>query len=149
VKTWVGEHNLVHFSVHGKFNEQDPLLSYLEFKPVPPDDGHLTAADMFGLPLQKDSLVVLSACETGRIEATHANEILGMVRSLLYAGAGDLVLSSWEVDDASTTLWMETFYREGQNVPPAEAAQRALVAVKSRPQYSHPFYWAAFAVTGK
>ncbi len=149
LKTWVSDYNLIHLSVHGSFNASDPLLSYLQFKETPLDNGRLTAADMFGLPLQKNSLVVLSACETGRVEATHANEILGMVRSLLFAGAGNLVLSSWQVDAASTKLWMATFYREGQRNPPAEAARQALIAVKSRPEYSHPFFWAPFSLTGK
>jgi CHAT domain-containing protein len=149
VKSWVGDYNVVHLSVHGKFNSADPLLSYLQFKDTPPDGGRLTAAEMFGLPLQKNTLVVLSACETGRVEATHSNEVLGMVRSLLYAGADRLVLSSWEVNAGSTRLWMETFYQQGQNNSPAEAARLALVAVKSHPEYSHPFFWAPFVMTGK
>jgi CHAT domain-containing protein len=149
LKTWVSNYDVVHFSVHGKFNASAPLLSYLQFADVPPNNGRFTAADMFGLPLRKNSFVVLSACETGRVEATHANEIVGMVRSLLYAGASNLVLSSWEVDAASTRLWMETFYRESQTRAPAEAARLALIAVKSRPEYSHPFFWAPFVLTGK
>lgn len=149
VKSWVSDYNVVHLSVHGEFKSADPLLSYLQFKDAPPDSGRLTAAEMFGLPLQKNSLVVLSACETGRVEATHSNEVLGMVRSLLYAGAGRLVLSSWEVNAGSTRLWMETFYQQGQNSSPAEAARLALVAVKSHPEYSHPFFWAPFVMTGK
>jgi len=149
IKAWVGDYSVVHLSVHGTFNASDPLLSYLQFKETPPDSGRLTAAEMFGLPLQKNSLVVLSACETGRVQATHANEVLGMVRSLLYAGAGSLVLSSWEVNAQSTKLWMESFYKAGQTDPPSEAARKALIAVKSRPEYSHPFFWAPFVMTGK
>ena len=149
VKAWVGDYDMVHFSVHGSFNGGDPLLSYLQFKETATDNGQLTAAEMFGLPLRKNALVVLSACETGRAEATHANEVLGMVRSLLYAGAGRLVLSSWKVDAASTRLWMETFYQKEQSNPPAEAARLALIAVKARPEYSHPFFWAPFLMTGK
>ena len=149
VKAWVSNYDVVHFSVHGSFNSSDPLLSYLQFKEAPSDNGRLTAAEMFGLPLQKNSWVVLSACETGRVEATHANEVVGMVRSLLYAGAARLVLSSWEVNAGSTRLWMETFYRQVQNTQPAEAARRALIAVKSHPEYSHPFFWAPFVMTGK
>lgn len=149
VKIWVSNYDVVHFSVHGSFNSKDPLLSYLQFKKEATDDGRLTAAEMFGLPLQKNSLVVLSACETGLVEATHANEVLGMVRSLLYAGAGRLVLSEWEVNAGSTRLWMETFYQEGQRSQPAEAARLALIAVKSRPEYRHPFFWAPFVMTGK
>jgi CHAT domain-containing protein/tetratricopeptide (TPR) repeat protein len=149
VQAWVSGYDLVHLSVHGKFNASDPLLSYLQFRPGPSDDGRLTAAEMFGFPLEKNSLVVLSACETGRVQATHSGELVGMVRSLLYAGAGSLVLSDWEVNAASTKLWMETFYREGQTRGPTEAARLALVAVKSRPEFSHPFFWAPFVVTGK
>ena len=149
VKAWVSGSDLVHFSVHGKFNSSDPLLSYLQFGEGSTDDERLTAAEMFGLPLRKNSLVVLSACETGRAEATHSNEVIGMVRSLLYAGAGRLVLSSWEVNAGSTKIWMETFYRQGQTNSPAEAARLALLAVKSRVEYSHPFFWAPFVMTGK
>jgi CHAT domain-containing protein len=149
VKAWVGNYDLIHLSVHGVFNPGDPLLSYLQFNPAPSDDGRLTAAEMFGLPLRKNSLVVLSACETGRVQATHSGELVGMVRSLLYAGAGNLVLSDWEVNAASTKLWMETFYREGQTREPAEAARLALMAVKSRPEFGHPFFWAPFVMTGK
>jgi CHAT domain-containing protein/tetratricopeptide (TPR) repeat protein len=149
VGAWVGQYNLVHLSVHGKFNSNDPLLSYLQFTSSPPDDGRLTAAEMFGLPLQKNSVLVLSACETGRAQATHSGELLGMERSLIYAGAGSLVLSSWEVNAASTKLWMETFYREGQTKDPAEAARLALLAVKSQPAFSHPFYWSPFLMVGK
>ena len=149
VMAWVGDYDVVHLSVHGSFDSGDPLLSYLQFKKTAPDNGRLTAAEMFGLPLRKNALVVLSACETGRAEATHANEVLGMVRSLLYAGAGRLVLSSWKVNAGSTRLWMETFYQKEQSSPPAEAARLALIAVKARPEYSHPFFWAPFVMTGK
>ena len=149
VSSWVGKYSLVHLSVHGKFNSSDPLLSYLQFKPTATDEGHLTAAEMFGLPLMKNSVVVLSACETGRTKATRSGELLGMVRSLVYAGAGSLVLSSWEVNAASTKLWMETFYREGQTKDPAEAARLALVTVKSQPAFSHPFFWSTFLIVGK
>jgi CHAT domain-containing protein len=94
-------------------------------------------------------LVVLSACETGRAEATHGNEILGLVRALIYAGAGTLVLSYWEVDSDATALWMQTFYEAALTRPVAEAARVALVRVKSNPAYSHPYYWAAFAMIGR
>src|SRR5260370_19344742 len=149
IKAWAGNYNLLHLSVHGRFEESDPLLSYLELKPTAQDDGHLTAAEMFGLPLPKGSLVVLSACETGLVTATHANELMGMVRALLYAGASDLVCSCWYVEAGSTALCLETFYREAQTKAPSEAARLALLAVKARPEYRHPYYWSPFLLTGK
>ena len=66
---------------------------------------------------------------------------------LLYAGANNLILSSWKVDSASTALWMKTFYREAQQKPLAEAARLALVEVKSK--YPAPYHWAAFRLVGK
>jgi CHAT domain-containing protein len=149
VKAWVGSFDLIHLSVHGKFRADEPLLSYLQLNKSGSDDGMLTAAEMFGLPMEKAMLVVLSACETGQVAATHANEIIGMERALLFAGANSLILSSWAVDAASTKLWMETFYREAQSKPLSEAARLALITVKSRPEYNHPYHWAAFLLIGR
>jgi CHAT domain-containing protein/tetratricopeptide (TPR) repeat protein len=138
-----------HLAVHGHFNAKDPLLSYLELAPAGGDDGRLTAAEMFGLPLGHTRLVVLSACETARAEVGRSNEVVGMMRGLLYAGAGALVLSSWKVDDVATALWMETFHRAALTRPLAEAAQQALLAVKAKPEYAHPYYWAAFSLVAR
>lgn len=149
VKTLVRDVDVVHFSVHGKFDAAEPMLSYLQFARGANDDGRLTAAEMFGLPLERSRLVVLSACETGRAQATKTNEILGMVRALIYAGAGTLVLSYWEVDSAATALWMQAFYEAALTQPPAAAARTALLKVKNTPNYRHPYYWAAFGTIGR
>jgi CHAT domain-containing protein len=149
VKAWVRDADVVHLSVHGKFDAAEPMLSYLSLAGGAADDGKLTAAEMFGLPLDKSRVVVLSACETGRAEATHANEILGMVRALLFAGAGTLVLSHWEVDSAATALWMQTFYQAALTSPIQEAARVALMKVKSTPEYSHPYFWGAFTMVSR
>ncbi len=149
IKAWAGHYDILHLSAHGRFDAQSPILSYVQLGAGGSDDGRLTAAEMFDLPLEKNRLVVLSACETGRAKTTHANEIPGMTRALLYAGAKALVLSSWEVDSASTALWMETFYREAREQPLNEAARRALVAVKTHPQYGHPYFWGAYTLTGR
>jgi len=149
VKAWVRDFEVIHLSVHGKFNAAEPMLSYLALGRGGSDDGRLTAAEMFGLPLDKSRLVVLSACETGRAEATHGNEVLGMVRGLMYAGAGTLVLSYWEVDSEATALWMRTFYDAALSRPMPEAARAALLKVKSNSAYSHPYFWAAFTMIGR
>jgi CHAT domain-containing protein len=148
LKAWVGGYNIVHLSMHGSFDANDPMLSYLKLASTDEDNGRLTAAEMFGLPLAKESMVVLSACQTGQVEATHSNEVLGIVRALLYAGANNLVLSSWQVQSEATALWMESFYRAAQSNPPSEAARLALLAVKARPEYRDPYFWGPFLLTG-
>jgi CHAT domain-containing protein len=149
VKTWLRDFDVIHLSVHGKFDAAEPMLSYLSLARGAGDDGRLAAAEMFGLALDKSRLVVLAGCETGRAEATHGNEILGMIRALLYAGTGTLVLSHWKVDSEATALWMQTFYEAAFSRPMPEAARAALVKVKSNSVYSHPYYWAAFTIIGR
>jgi CHAT domain-containing protein len=147
VKASAANYEVLHLSVHGKFSPMEPMLSYLQLGKDGRDDGRLTAAEMFGLPLGKAKLVVLSACETGQATATPGNEILGIERALLYAGANNLVLSGWPVDAASTALWMKIFHRAAQNEPLAEAARLALLEVKQK--FPHPYHWAAFRLVGK
>jgi CHAT domain-containing protein/tetratricopeptide (TPR) repeat protein len=147
VKSIAGDYDVLHLSVHGKFKPEEPMLSYLELGKDARDDGRLTAAEMFGLPLGKARLVVLSACETGEAEATPGNEILGIERALLYAGANNLVLSSWPVDAASTALWMKIFHGEARQKSLAEAARAATIEVKKK--FPQPYYWAAFRLVGR
>jgi CHAT domain-containing protein len=147
LKSWIGDYDLVHLSIHGRFKNDQPLLSFLQLHPGSENEDVLTAAEMFGLPLSRAKLVVLSSCETGQVRATRANELIGMQRALLYAGANNLILPAWQVDPESTGLWMTTFYREAQTKPFNEAARLALVAVKSK--YSHPYHWGPFLLIGK
>jgi len=149
VKRWAGQYDVVHLSVHGKFNATEPLLSHLKLGRGGNDDGELTAAEMFGLSLERSRLVVLSACETGKARATHANELLGMQRALLYAGANALVLSYWPVDSDATAVFMRAFHRSAQSEGPAAAGRAALKAVKQIPDYAHPYFWSAFLVVAR
>jgi CHAT domain-containing protein len=149
VKAAVRDYDVVHLAVHGKFDSAEPMLSYLALGAGNGDDGKLTAAEMFGLPLDTSRLVVLSACETGRTEATHGNEVMGLARALIYAGAANLVLSYWQIDSEATALWMQTFYESALSRPLPGAARLALVRVKNTPAFAHPYYWAAFAMIGR
>jgi CHAT domain-containing protein len=141
--------DLVHFAVHGSFVSDEPLLSYLHLGAGDGDDGKLTAAEMYGLPLDAAKLVVLSACDTGSVRATHANEVIGMVRGLLFAGADALLLSAWKIDDKATAEWMRVFYAAAQNHPPAAAARMAIKQLSGMPGFQHPYYWSPFLLIGR
>jgi CHAT domain-containing protein len=149
VKSRIGDYDLVHLSVHGEFDAKQPLASYLTLAPSDGDDGRLSAAEMFGLPLERTRLVVLSACATGKAAVVDGDEMVGMIRGLLFAGARSFVLSRWKVDAASTSLWMRTFYAEAQKHPMGEAARRAILAVRANPAYERPYFWAPFMLVGR
>jgi CHAT domain-containing protein len=77
-----------------------------------------------------------------------ADEQLGLVRGLLYAGAQAVLLALWDAHDRSTADFMQAFYgrlREGWGM--ARALQDSMRAL--REEFPHPFYWAPFTVIGK
>jgi CHAT domain-containing protein len=148
-KQWAGSHDIIHLAVHGKFDAEEPLLSTVSLAAGGGEEGGLTAAEMFGLPLEKARIVTLSGCETGRVRTTRSNEIQGIQQALLFAGAQSLLASAWRVDDDATSVWMQTFYREAQTKSPAEAAREAIRTVRRDPRYSHPFYWAPFVLIAR
>jgi len=142
-------HNIIHLSLHGKYLSSTPMLSHIKLPPKDSEEGHVTALEMFALPLEKNSFVVLSACETGKVKSTQSNETLGIVRALIYAGADALLLSSWEVNEEATSLWMRTFYEVAQKENLKEASRQAIIKVKNTPKFKHPHYWAGFSMIGK
>ncbi|WP_020587963.1 CHAT domain-containing protein [Desulfobacter curvatus] len=149
LKASVSGKQLVHLAVHGSFVADEPLLSYLHLKKDSVDDGRLTAAEMYGLSLDSARLVALSACETGSVKATHANEVLGMMRGLLFAGGDALLLSSWKIDDSATASWMQTFYNAADRYTPAQASVTAIKALLNNPAYQHPYYWSPFLLVSR
>jgi CHAT domain-containing protein len=149
LERWAGSYSVLHLAVHGTFDSQEPLLSNVKLAAGDGEEGDLTAAEMFGLMLEQAQIVTLSACETGRVRTTRANEIQGIQQALLFAGAQSLLVSAWKVDSEATSLWMQTFYREAQSKSPAEAAREAIRAVRNNPKYAHPFYWAPFLLIAR
>ena len=110
-------------------------------------DAYLSLYDLYQLKLSAE-LVTLSGCATGMNVVTPGDELLGLVRGLLYAGAQSLLLSLWDVHDQSTADFMTCFYRrlQGRN-DKASALQGAMIELRER--YPHPYHWAPFTLTGR
>ncbi|MBV5340741.1 MAG: CHAT domain-containing protein [Deltaproteobacteria bacterium] len=141
--------DVIHLACHGFFNDSQPLLSGLDLPPGPAQDRQTFVGDLFGAQLDS-SLVTLSACESGLSEFTQADELIGLSRSILHAGAAATMLSLWQVADASTCELMENFYWHYARNRQAKTRglQLAMQAVKAREEYAHPFYWAPFVIMG-
>jgi CHAT domain-containing protein/tetratricopeptide (TPR) repeat protein len=134
--------SVIHLAAHAEARLDNPAFAHLKLA-----DGQLSAADVFNLQLD-GALVTLSACETGRSVVRSGDELIGLSRGFLFAGACTLVQSLWRVEDGSTSDLMERFYRgllQGQTGGAAlRQAQRDLLEDRG----SHPFYWAAFQLAG-
>jgi CHAT domain-containing protein len=119
------------------------------------EDGILTAEEIASLDLSGAELAVLSACDTGIGEIRAGEGVFGLRRAMQVAGVRALIMSLWPVDDDSTRLWMEAFYRGllSGGLDPAQATREAGMAVletkREASESAHPFYWAAFVAAGR
>jgi CHAT domain-containing protein/Tfp pilus assembly protein PilF len=140
----------IHFAVHGFFNEERPELSGLVLtQGGERDAGLLQAYEIFNLDLTAD-LVVLSACDTALGKNVSGEGILGVSRAFLYAGASSVVVSLWQVSDASTSDLMIRFYRHlSQSGDKAEALRLSKLEMIREGRYDHPYRWAPFILIGR
>ena len=80
--------------------------------PDPENDGILMAEEVAGLNLEGTWLVSLSACETGVGEARSGEGVFGLRRAFMMAGAQNLLMTLWPVNDSTTTDIMADFYEK-------------------------------------
>ena len=139
-------HSHLHIAAHGRFDSKAPLTSGVMLGRDSEHDGLLTVDEIFSLRLDAD-LVTLSACETGLGLLNPGDDVIGLTRGLLYAGARAVVASLWKVDDQATLELMTEFYERLGTADAVEALRAAQLAVLR--QDAHPFYWAAFQLTGQ
>jgi tetratricopeptide (TPR) repeat protein len=136
------DNDIIHFSCHGYFNADDPLSSGIKLY-----DGILTAREIFSMKLNTE-LVTLSACQTGINKTNKADELIGLTRALLYAGAPSVAVSLWSVDAKSTQELMVEFYKQLKSgTDKATALQEAQKKIMEK--HPHPYYWAPFILVGK
>jgi len=140
------EHDQVHFATHGLFDESAPLFSALLLGDSEGGRSRLSLYEVMDLNLRA-RLVVLSACETNRGKLMGGDEVAGLTRTFLTAGAETVISSLWKVSDESTALLMQGLYRRLRaGVAPSVALRESELEVKK--QFPHPFYWAPFVETG-
>ncbi len=139
---------IIHLATHGDFRADNPLFSGLILA-----DGWLTTMDIFNLRL-KASMVTLSACQTGRSVVGGGDELLGLMRAFLSAGAASLALTLWAVEDRSTAQLMKSFYQNmAEGYGKGQALRMAQLQILQQESElsggpAHPYRWAAFILVG-
>ena len=148
----------VHFSCHGSFDFQTPLISSLilagaiESTDSPTPTGQkslrlrsggqanpakcLTLQDIFAtLNLPKCRLVTLSACETGLTDTTkQSDDCIGLATGFLYAGSQGVLSSLWSVDDFATAYLMIKCYENLETSDMAVALNTAQLWLRDATQ---------------
>ena len=136
---------IIHMASHGQFDPINPLFSAIKLTKGSGEDGNLEAAEIFGLKIKAD-IVVLSACQTGLGRVTKGDDVIGLNRAFFYAGTHTIVSSLWRVSDVSTAVMIKEFYRQYMYHKKSESLRLATLHVKKR--FPHPGYWGAFTLVG-
>ena len=132
---------IVHLACHGLFRFANPAFSSLRLA-----DRWARAADLVDACLDGATLV-LSACETARVDPDQGHEATGLARSFLAAGARCVVVSQWVADDRSTRELMVRLHEGLARGADAAAALRA-AQLCTMIDFPHPFHWAPFIAVG-
>ncbi len=140
------EDDVVHFATHGELSRSSPTLIKIITAPAPGQPSQLSVYELPGMAIRA-KMVVLSACETAGCYVSNGDEITGLTRALLSAGADNVVSSLWDVSDGSTAILMEEFHQQLQRgADPSNALRSAELRV--RKDFPEPHSWAPFIVTG-
>ena len=142
LRTYGPSSRFIHIATHGYFRQDNPMFSSIRL-----GQSLLSLFDLYRLHLDAE-LVTLSGCGTGMNVVIGGDELIGLVRGLLYAGAKSLLVSLWEVHDESTAEFMRDFYRHYERSTNKSNALREAV-LSLREKRPHPYYWAAFSMVGK
>lgn len=158
----LNDRQILHIATHGKFLPDSWDSSFL----VLGTGEALRIREILSPAIRQNfnsvNLVVLSACQTGlgdkttqeRSGSSTGTEIAGLAYSFVQLGAENVIASLWSVDGNSTRELMTSFYRhlasgtDPQPVSISEALQIAQIRLLSSPATAHPYYWAAFSLTG-
>jgi tetratricopeptide (TPR) repeat protein len=119
---------LAHIAAHGTFRADNPLFSALRL-----DDGPLTVHDFERLR-RAPYRVVLSSCDSGVAAPVGADELLGLVSSLIPLGAAGILASVVPVNDPAAVPLMLALHdalRSGATLP--EALLQARTAADDDP----------------
>jgi CHAT domain-containing protein len=146
VRKYGGSAQYIHFASHGIFKPEQPLESGLALAPEGDGNGMLTVGELYEMRLDAD-LITLSACETALGKIEKGDDVVGITRGFLYAGANSIVSTLWQVDDEATGMLMQNFYKQLKTTDKRTALRNAQLALRNGAK-SQPYYWAAFQITG-
>jgi CHAT domain-containing protein len=155
-RTYAPGNSHIHIATHSVISVEDPVNSALVFSGVDEaggledkNDGLLHLDEISNLQLDA-SLVVLSACATGKGKVSKTEGIFAFTRSFYLAGVSNVVYSLWNIPDHLTSNFMVDFYKayfSGKSY--AAALREVKLKMISNQETSLPYEWAGVVLLGR
>ncbi|WP_395049801.1 CHAT domain-containing protein [Flavobacterium sp.] len=139
-------YSILHLSTHATSGDTETPASIKFY------DQEVLYSELYNLNINPD-LVVLSACETGIGKLYKSEGAMSVARGFQFAGAQNLLFSLWKVNDYTTSVFMDAFYKNiKKDIPYFEAntnAKRDFLKDESISNAKKtPYYWSAFVYYG-
>jgi CHAT domain-containing protein len=84
--------NMVHFACHGNQHRSEPHKSHFCLT-----TGNLSVTELMEVDLENAFFAFLSACETAKGDTDHADEVVHLAATMLFAGFKSVVATMWSV----------------------------------------------------
>ena len=133
----IDDKQIIHFAGHANFNNENPLLSGLKLS-----DEYLYIEDIEKLDLNTE-LIVLSACETGKVSIGNSDEVEGFVKYLHINGTKYIIASLWPISDSATKELFRIFYQQNVDYP-----ERLRISELKLKEKFNIFEWGGFQIYG-
>lgn len=141
------DYKIIHLATHGILNNDDPDNSKLLF--AGKENNFLTVADIMAYDFSNKDLIVLSACDSN-IGKTKGAEISALGTAFEMAAAPTVIASLWKVNDQSTAILMQEFYKNlTAGDSKAESLRKAQISIINLKDFRNPYYWAPFVIMGE
>ena len=139
---------VLHVAAHGMVDQNNAMHSRILLSGTGADDGWIEAWELIHMGIKAD-LAVLSACETGRGQASDGEGLVGLTWALFVSGVRNAVVSQWRVESESASALMVGLHKRVRNGQrPSEALRQSVLELMKDERYQHPTYWAAFVSVG-
>lgn len=149
-------YSIIHLATHAQANDKNTLESFIVFYPPKnstPLQYRLYEPEIYNLRLNNSSLVILSACETGKGQLVNGEGLMSLSRAFSYAGCPGVITSLWKAEDNATAYLTQKLYHYLQKgYAKDEALQMAKLDYLNddsiAPNFKTPGFWAHLILVG-
>ena len=147
-----GSTEILHLAMHAIINDSLPFQSKLVFSDNNSDtiSNYMFTHEIYNLDIDA-SMVTLSACNTGSGKFSKGEGIMSLARGFVYAGVPSVIMTLWEVQDATGSKLMDNYYTylfEGMKKDKALQYAKLDILKEANMANAHPFFWSAYVVNG-